>query len=113
MGERLKVRGVSIEDEAGVHDFGPARAAIVLAFGSEEKDFSVSGEFLAVDLFNAAKTVGLIAGIIARGLGEEGAAKVGLALLAAMVDGIEDVGRQAEICAESALNEMGVRPDGR
>lgn len=113
MGERLMVRGITIEDEVGVHDLGPARAAIVLAFGSEEKGFSVSGEFSAEDLFDAAETVGLVAGIIARNHGEEGIAKVGLALLAAMVGGIEDVGRQAEICAESSLNEMGVRSDGR
>lgn len=113
MEERLKVRGVTIEDEAGVHELGPARAVIVLAFGPEEKGFSFSGEFSAGDLVDAAETVGLVAGIIARGLGEEGKAKVGLALLAAMVAGIEDVGRQAEICAGSALNEMGVRPDGR
>ncbi|MDO4428540.1 MAG: hypothetical protein Q4B91_03410 [Atopobiaceae bacterium] len=108
MGEKM-VRSVTVEDVTGVHELGPARAALVLMFGNDgESKFSATGAFSNEDMIYAARTVGLVAGTGAHDLGEGVEAVFRLVLLHAFLEGLKDFGRQAEMCAASALNEMGV-----
>lgn len=110
----LMVRRVVIEDEAtGEHEFGAARAVVMLAFGGEGAGFTAVGTFSTEDVVDAARTLGLIAGTGLSGLGDAGRRSFELLMMTSLLDGLRDVGRQARMCADSAANEMGATLDGR
>lgn len=102
------VRQITIEDElTGTHELGPHRAAIVLAFGDADPEFSAVGSFSNVDVAHAVEILGLIAGTGSSGLDGEGRSAFELLVMTAFLRGFGDVGRQAELSATSVMNEMG------
>ena len=92
-------------------ELGPARAALVFAFGSPSGDFSGSfvGELSAMDLLATCERLGSVAALLAGA--ERGRLSALMAL--AVLRGADDLDAQAEMAASSADAEMGAIFDGR
>lgn len=92
-------------------ELGPARAALVFAFGGPSCDFSGSfvGELSAMDLVATCERLGVVAGLLAGGERERLSAVMAMAVLR----GADDLGAQAEMAADSVEAEMGATGDGR
>lgn len=90
-------------------ELGPARAALVFAFGSPSGDFSGSfvGELSAMDLLATCERLGAMAGILAGAERERLSALMAMALLR----GADDLDAQAEMAAASVESEMGAMGD--
>lgn len=106
------VRQITIEDEVtGTHELGACRAAVVLAFGDADPEFSAAGNFSNMDVAHAVEILGLIAGIGSSGFDGEARAAFELLVMTAFLRGFGNVDRQAELSAASVMNEMGAASD--
>lgn len=90
-------------------ELGPARAALVFAFGSPSGDFSGSfvGNLSAMDLLAACERLGAVAGILAGA----GRGRLSALMAMALLRGADDLDAQAEMAAASVESEMGAMGD--